>query len=78
MSVSLVLPAVPEEEDDDGDVDVITIDAFSIHPVIEAKSAAVPSSIMTPLFALFVRCGRGARGLVLSILCGFSAGSYGT
>jgi hypothetical protein len=36
VSVSLALLVIAEEEEDDGEVDVITMDAFSTNPVMEA------------------------------------------
>jgi hypothetical protein len=78
MSVSLAMPDVIAGEEGDGDADVITMDAFSTNPVIEAKKAAVPSSIPAALLVFAIRCGGGTRGLVFSILCGLGAGSCGT
>jgi hypothetical protein len=77
ISTSLGLPAVPEEEDDADGADVITMDALLTNPVIDAKSAAAPSSIASALLALIVGRDRGARGLVFTILIGFSVCSCG-
>jgi hypothetical protein len=71
ISISLGVLAVPEEEDDEDEADVITMDALFTNPVIDAKSAAVPSSIISVLLTLVVGRGRGARGLVFIVLVGF-------
>jgi hypothetical protein len=75
MSTSFALLVVTEEEDDEDDGDVITLVALSTNPVIEAKSATIPSSITSVLLTFVV--GRGTRGLMLSVLNGFRAGCCG-
>jgi hypothetical protein len=73
ISTSPGVLAEPDEEDDDDEVGVITMDALSTNPVIDARRAAVPSSIISALLTLAVGWGRGARGLVLIVPVGFRA-----
>jgi hypothetical protein len=76
LSGSLVLLAAPVEEDDEVDGSAIAMDVLFTSPVIEARRAAVPSSIAAVLFVFVIERGRGTRGFVFSILSGSRAGGW--
>jgi hypothetical protein len=69
VSASVVpLPEADDEDEKDDDDDGIDMEALSTNPAIEARSAAVPSSIAAVLLAFAVGRGSGTRGLVFGFV----------